>query len=383
MKKKILTVGITIVILVLVGGGIFLYYMKEKYDPKNWGIDPKKLSSVVTDDELKKHNSEFETLYGFSKKDISTKDLSQVSLESLSNISFDEATKWPEENKRPKGFSPSTWFSIGKDPGLNLSKIHEKGITGKGISVAVIDKPIRSTHNEFKDKMTYTIVGNTNEASPHFHGLACASILAGRTCGVAKDAKLYYFSTPDVGKERFTGYIDAINKIIEINKSLPKEEKIRIVSVSDGMDKKDKYYSKWNETLEKANSEGLIVVYSNLLGKDGFVWGGCDPSKDRNNPLNYKLSNYLKDSKIDKSEIIIPADFRTTASNDGDDTYAYWGQGGFSWAIPYVTGLAALAWQVNPNLSFDEIINKIIETKTMTAEGRYVIDPEKFINAIS
>lgn len=382
MKKKILIIGITIVILILVGVGMF-FYMKEKYDPKNFGINPKKLSSVVTDEELKKHDSEFEILYGFSNKDLSQKDLSKVSVEILSNISFDEATKWPKEDKLPKGFSPSVWLNMGKDPGLNLRKIHEKGITGKGISVAVIDKPIRSTHNEFKDKIIYTIVGNTNEDSLHFHGLACASILAGRTCGVAKDAKLYYFSTPDVGDERFLGYVDAVNKIIEINKSLPKEEKIRIVSVSDGLDKKDKYYSKWNETVKKANSEGLIVVYSNLLGEDGFIWGGCDPSKDRNNPINYTLSNYFEGSNIDKSEIIVPADFRTTASNDGDGTYVYWGQGGFSWAIPYVTGLTALAWQVNPNLSFDEIISKIKETKTITAEGTYVIDPEKFIDAIS
>ena len=272
---------------------------------------------------------------------------------------------------------------LGKDPGLNLSKIHEKGITGKGISVAVIDKPIRSTHNEFKDKMTYTIVDNTDESNPHFHGLACASILAGKTCGVAKDAKLYYFSTPDVGKDRFTGYIDAINKIIEMNKSLPKEEKIRIVSVSDGLDKEDKYYSKWQEAVKKANSEGLTVVYSNLLYEKKFIWGGCDPSKDRNNPLNYKLSNSLKGENIGKTEIIIPGDFRTTASNDGDDTYVYWGEGGFSWAIPYVTGLSALAWQVNPDLTFDQIMDKLIETKTTTAEGRYIIDPEKFINSIS
>jgi subtilisin family serine protease len=382
MKKKIFNIGITIVILALVGGGIFLYYTKEKYDPKNWGINPEKLSSVVTDEELVKHHSDFMSTFGFIKKDASQKDLSRVSIEGISNISFDEITKWPEESKLPKGFNPNTWFNVGKDPGLNLCKIHEKGITGKGISVAVIDKPIRSTHNEFKDKMTYTIIDNTNEANPHFHGLACASILAGRTCGVAKEAKLYYFSTPDVGEDRHIGYIDAINKIIEMNKSLSKEEKIRIVSISDGIGEKDKNYSKWQETIKKANSEGLTVVYSNLLGQKNFTWGGCDPSKDRNNPSNYKISNYLRDANIDKSKIIVPGDFRTTASNDGDNSYVYWGEGGFSWAIPYVTGLAALAWQVDPNLTFDQIIDKLIETKTTTAEGRDIIDPEKFISSI-
>jgi subtilisin family serine protease len=376
MKKKILNIGITIVILALVGGVIFLYYMKEKYDPKNWGINPEELSSVVTDEDLTNHHSELERIYGFSKKDVSQKDLLQISIEDISNITFDEVTKWPEESKLPKSFNPNNWVSIGKDPGLNLSKIHEKGITGKGITVAVIDKPIRSTHDEFKDKMTYVKIDN-----PHFHGLACASILAGKTCGIAKDAKLYYFSTPDKANKP-TYYIDAVNKVMEINNSLPQNEKIKIVSISDGIGEKDKNYSKWQETLKKANSEGLTVVYSNLLYEKKFTWGGCDPSKDRNNPLNYKLSNYLKGHDIDKSMIIVPGDFRTTASNDGDNSYVYWGEGGFSWAIPYVTGLAALAWQVDPNLTFDQIIDKLIETKTTTAEGRYIIDPEKFISSI-
>jgi subtilisin family serine protease len=377
MKKKILIIVITFVILVLAGTKIFFHFAQERRDPKNWGINPEKLPTIVTDKDLEKHKSDLERIYGFIGKDMSQKDLSQVSIESISNIGFNKVTKWPEKSKLPKGFDPDSWFNTGKDPGLNLSKLHEKGITGKGISIAVIDKPIRSTHNEFKDKMTYVKVDEP-ETEPHFHGLACASILAGKTCGVAKDAKLYYFATPDK-KDKPVYYMDAINKILEMNKTLSDKEKIRIVSISDGIGKKDKNYSKWNETIKKANSEGLTVVYSNLL--ESFVWGGCDASKDRNNPQNYKLSNYLKGKNIDKSLMIVPGDFRTTASNDGDDVYVYWGEGGFSWAIPYVTGLAALAWQVNPNLTFDQIENKLIETKTTTEEGRNIINPEKFIQS--
>ena len=383
MKKKILAIGITVVILIAVGLGVLLYMGPfEHGDPTKWsGINPEELSGVVTDEELSKNH--LDITYGLMKKDVSQKDLSQVSIECISNISFNETTKWPEEIKLPKGFNTNTWLKIGKDPGLNLSKIHEKGITGKGISVAVIDKPMRSTHNEFKDKIIYTKIDNPDEKNPHFHGIACSSILAGRSCGVAKDSNLYYFSTPDPGKNHYKYYIDGVNKIIEMNKSLSKEEKIRIVSISEGIEKNDKNFNKWQETIKKANSEGLAVVDTTLLYHKNFTWGGCDPSKDRNNPLNYKLSNVLEGESIDKTNIIVPGDFRTTASNDGDDNYDYWGESGFSNAVPYVVGLSALAWQVDPNLTFDEIIDKLIETKTTTAEGRYIIDPEKFINSIS
>ena len=74
--------------------------------------------------------------------------MSQVSLECISSISFDQSTKWPNENKLPKGFNPDLWLRVGKYPGLSLNKIHEKGITGKGVSVAVIDKPGSVHHKQ-------------------------------------------------------------------------------------------------------------------------------------------------------------------------------------------------------------------------------------------
>ena len=114
MKKKILTIGITIVILIVVGFTGFCFWVQYQKDPKNLGIKPKELSSVVTDDELAKHNSDLERIYGFSKKDVSQKDLSQVSIERISNISFDEYTKWPEESKLPKNFNPNIWFETRK-----------------------------------------------------------------------------------------------------------------------------------------------------------------------------------------------------------------------------------------------------------------------------
>lgn len=379
MYKRI--VIILSLLVVILGVVTFGFYEFEQLNHPYVGINPQKLPSIITDKILENHNSERETTYGFSGKDLSTKDMSKVSLPVILNISFDQSTKWPAKDKLPKGFDPSLVIENGKNPGLNISEIHKMGITGKGISVAIIDKPIAPTHDEFKGRINYIKVGK-NQASPHFHGLACASILAGKTTGVAPDANLYYFSSPDTN-DKFQHYTEAVNKIIEINKSLSQNEKIRIVSISDGFSKESgSQWDNWQETLQKAKNQGIAIVYSNLLEYKKFTWGGAYPTTDRDNPLNYKLNNYLKGTNIDKSYIIVPGDFRTTASNNGNDQYVYWGEGGFSWAIPYVTGLVALAWQINPNLSFDDVINKLIATKTVTPTGQYIINPKAFINAI-
>lgn len=119
----------------------FGFFKFQEMNHPYLGINPQKLTTIVTDKELANHRSELERMYGFPGKDLSEKDMSKVSLEVISNIAFDNAIRWPKEDNLPKGFDPSSYISKGKDPGLNLSKIHNMGITGKGVAVAVIDKP--------------------------------------------------------------------------------------------------------------------------------------------------------------------------------------------------------------------------------------------------
>jgi hypothetical protein len=65
-------------------------------------------------------------------------------------------------------------------------------------------------------------------------------------------------------------------------------------------------------------------------------------------------------------EIIIPCDYRTMASNEGSEEYMYNGKGGMSWAVPFLSGLFALAFQVNPNLAKEEIADAINTTASVS-----------------
>jgi hypothetical protein len=44
-------------------------------------------------------------------------------------------------------------------------------------------------------------------------------------------------------------------------------------------------------------------------------------------------------------------DSRTTASPTGNSEYVFYREGGWSWSIPYIAGMYALAAQVNPKLT--------------------------------
>jgi hypothetical protein len=277
----------------------------------------------------------------------------------------------------PKGLEPEQWLETGKDPGLGVREIQRQGYTGKGVSVAVIDKPIRSTHSELAGRLTYIeVFGDKDGKLPtHFHGLACASILAGRSCGIAPEAHLYYFAVPDNGRN-FLNYSKAVDRLVETNKTLPADQKIRLVSISDGMIRP--YWLQWNSAKAKLRAAGVELLYATSDILSGFVWGGCPPFLDRQTPDGYDLSPYLKRGKPPKEAIIIPGDCRTTASNAGDSVYVYWGQGGLSWAIPYVAGLSALAWQINPRMTYAQIEELLRRTAYARPDGTRVLMPALF-----
>jgi len=55
-------------------------------------------------------------------------------------------------------------------------------------------------------------------------------------------------------------------------------------------------------------------------------------------------------------------DSLTTASPDGADEYVFYRQGAWSWSIPYIAGMYALAVQVDPTITPDRFWSLALET---------------------
>ncbi|MDP4145033.1 MAG: S8 family serine peptidase [Bacillota bacterium] len=211
---------------------IAVYILTNRMEEYGFGIPARRLPKVVAENNFPKIQQDTpERIFAFCGKDLQTKDFSKVSTDFLMEYAFDKATKWPPSDKLPKDFNTDSIFEEGKSPGLNIDKLHQEGITGKGVSVAIIDKPILKNHKEYNTNLTYIEVGDCSKL--HFHGTACASILAGKNCGVAPDVNLYYFAVPDNG-DNLNNYKKALDELIKFNKTLPPSKKIKIVSISDG-----------------------------------------------------------------------------------------------------------------------------------------------------
>lgn len=309
-------------------------------------------------------------------------------LDALLYSSFNTITQWPE--KIPKEFDPEKVLEIGMNPGLNIRELHNKGVTGKGIGIAIIDYTLLPTHEDYKDNLTLYEHMNCDYYLASFHGPGVASVAVGKKTGIAPKADLYFIACENHDYESDEeGLIInakypaiAIKRILEINEALPEEKKIRVISMSHGYKPNHRGYDEFVDAVEEAKEHGVAVISCNLFEYDQrfHFWGlHRDPLSDPDNfssytpynwnhwiaLINHTNGDYYSDqfNKIeDKQIMLVPMESRTTASGAGEHEYKFSRVGGWSWGVPYISGLYALGCQVRPNLTIEEFWTYAYET---------------------
>jgi serine protease AprX len=326
--------------------------------------------TLRNENDLKK----FDTFWGFSNVSLVNLDL-RGHKELLEQMPFDSRTKWPEPNKLPEGFQPARLLEQGKNPGLGVRRLHEQKIDGHGVGIAVIDQPLLKEHIEYADRLVRYEPIDVQGVPVQMHGPPVASIAVGKTCGIAPEAALSYFAVP-MWKQDNSPYCEVIERIIKLNESSGISEQIRVVSISTGMFPNQANFERWKQALEKARQHGILVV---TCSQDWLSFGMLAriAGKNADDPNNYRVGQY----GVCPGALLVPTDNRTTASRDGVDVYTYWTQAGLSWAAPYLAGLAALAFQVDPEIKPDEIVKLWVETAVKTDAGP-IVNPAGFIDAV-
>lgn len=319
--------------------------------------------------------------------DVRERDLTAYSFKNTGNLlytlSFDTHTKWPKKSRLPKGFDPEKLLAQGKDPGLGIRKLQESGLTGKGVTIAYIDQHLLLNHEAYSNvDLIYCELQKNDPPVPSMHGPSVLSLLAGREIGIVPDAKVYFFAhngAMDGNEYEAQGF----EKIIEMNKTLTDDKKIRIVGMSHAAD--DRLGKENADHLRKAQQaardSGIIVVDETC----GMLTCGVQENKPRDDYLNYSLSSWESNFGSDrlKGSLIVPADCRTTAIGHNYDSrqYAYWGEADPSWGVPYIVGVITMGLQINPNLTEAEAF-KYLHQSAHSYLGGDMINPEGFIELV-
>ena len=345
-------------------------------------------------------------------QDLSGLDLRESSHDLLSVTTFDEQTAWPPSERLPKGFDPQKIMELGKNPGLGLRGLHAQGITGKGVGIAIIDSaPLNVDHPEYAQRLRlYEERSTLRGVDPvQMHGPAVASLAVGKTVGTAPGADLYYITVPiDQGQDAngnwlydFNEAAGAVRRIVEVNKQLPEDRKIRVLSMSFGWMEGLKGYEELAMAVKEAHGAGIFIVSATPSMEKtngfGFFGLGRKPMSDPDQFESYTLPDILApyffaDPTNPKwlEHLWVPMDNRTTASPIGSDEYVFYRLGGESWRIPYLAGIYALAAQVEPGITVERFLELARETGKMIQvenEGKTytigpVIDPTALIQKL-
>lgn len=401
MKKAIALVVVWSLFSTLLAGcrpgatspsGIVLGIARE---PAPWAPRQRKLASLPA------YNPKAE--FGF-QVDLRGFDLSDLDLTGraydLLHADFSTATRWPAH--LPEPFDPVAIMELGKNPGLDVRMLHEQGVTGRGVGVAIIDQPLLIGHMEYKDRLRcYEELGIPKNEQASMHGPAVASIAVGKTVGVAPEADLYYFGVgfgDYILGSYWTYVVEAVERILRLNENLPPDNKIRVISISAGWEKGQVGYERMVRVVEEAKRRGVFVVASLLQETYGFWFSGAgrDPLADPDQASSYGAGTHWAGSLPANADVrspahlLVPMDSRGTASPGAVDEYVFYPEGGRSWAIPYLAGLYALCCQVKPDITPEAFWNTALETGTPTVatyEGTsypigMVINPMRIVEAL-
>jgi hypothetical protein len=335
--------------------------------------------------------------------DLSRLDL-RNSLRDLLYCDFDSRTKWPGATMLPPQFDVGRIAELGRNPGLGVRALHSRGITGKGIGIGIIDQVLLTGHREYSDRLRlYEEIGAAGSVAA-MHAPAVASIAAGNTVGVAPEADIYFIATlmddisgEKVGSLSFQNGARALWRLIALNDQLPVEKRIRVVSMSIGWFSGDEGYEEMHLACQEAKAKGIFVISSSLRDEFGFNFHalGREPLSSPDSINSYEPGLWWRERYYHgdyplNDFLLAPMDSRTTASPTGPDDYVFYREGGWSWAIPWIAGLYALACQVNPSITPDEFWETALKTgKTieLTHDGKTysfgkIADPQALIAAL-
>ena len=260
---------------------------------------------------------------------------------------------------------------------LNIDDIHNMGITGKNVGIAVLDTGI-SKHVDLNGNvlcfMDYVNHKNNNY-DDNGHGSHVSGILAGtgikakgKYRGVAPDSKIVMLKCLDKSGNGKVNNAESGFKFIINNRE---KYNIRIINISVGSISKSGDYetNKLIDVVEKLWDMGFIVVAA--AGNNGPDNGSVTAPGSAKSIItvgasddNIQLGNGRKKNYsgrgpteicIVKPEIVCPGTGVISCNNKN----GYSAKSGTSMAVPVVSGIIALMLEKNPQLTNKEIKKKL------------------------
>lgn len=249
---------------------------------------------------------------------------------------------------------------------VNGTDAHQFGVTGAGINIGVIDTGIDYSHEDLQVSGGVTFVeGTSNYMDDNGHGthvagtIAAVNNIAG-VIGVSPQVNLYAIKVLD--QYRNGNYSDVVAGI-----EWSISNHMDIVNMSIGGSTASRTLQK---AIDHAYNSGILLIAA--AGNSGYDKRGTILYPARYNSVIAvgavdQQNNRATFSSVGKELELMAPGMNILSTIPGG--YGY--DSGTSMAAPHVTGVAALVWEVNPELSNFQIRKVLNESATMLGDSFY------------
>ena len=328
---------------------------------------------------------DFSPWLDLSYMDLSAYDLSKMD---VSFVTYSDVTIWSKDaSKLPSHFQPKEFLEERKNFGLGIKNLHKQGITGQNRAVAVIDWRKLANHLEYYQNIKGYEELDVLPEGGDWSGGQLVSALVGKTCGVAPDADIYYYSVGTIGRAQ-TYYALALNQICDLHEELIKNGKngidavclLRSLLLPCFQD--DEGAAEFRQAAERAQKLGIWLSFD--YQNYGAIGVGCKIGGDVENFEDYELFHSknprrIPDERRLRQTLCFPAGRHTVAGNNTLKSYIF---------SPYPTNLEAykcglylLAKSVQPHLTGQDFWQKALATGDFRENIGVIINPQRLIEA--
>ena len=243
-----------------------------------------------------------------------------------------------------------------------LNTVHQKGITGKGVTIAVIDGPVDTSNPALKgtnitDKSRCTIQDSPEGVR---HGTDMAIILVSPISGVAPDATLYNYQA-STGSTISNGSCDSNGDKLDTTAALINqavEDGAQIISISLSVNESTNEL-KW--AITNAITKGVIIVAA--AGNEGHQddttqlgrYSGVVGVSAINSDGTFASYSNSADGMVTAA---FGGPYNTFDVNTGEPATVH----GTSISTPLVAGMLALARQKWPDATANQILQLLVHT---------------------
>lgn len=329
---------------------------------------------------------DFSPWLDLSYMDLSAYDLSKLD---VSFVTYSDLTIWSTDvSKLPPHFQPKEFLGQRKNFGLGIKNLHKQGITGQNRAVAVIDWRKLANHLEYYQNIKGYEEYDVKPEGGDLSGGQLVSALVGKTCGVAQEADVYYYSIGTIGRSQ-KYYAQALNAICDLHEALVKNGQNGIDAVCllrsllAPCFENDEGAAEFKQAAERAQKLGIWLPFD--YQNYGAIGVGCKIGGDVENFHDYELfysknPRRIPDEKRLRQTLCFPAGRHTVAGNDTLKSYIFNPYPANLEA--YKCGLYLLAKSVQSHLTGQEFWQKALATGDFLPDVGVVVNPQRLIETL-